>query len=431
MNGARGRGAAGRAAVARRKPQGYPLAAVLAGLGAMMAQLLRFPARHRIRTGDPHGLTGPAHLDRRTKNLTKRLSPGDIAVIDHLDLDRVSADALVGCEVAAVVNAASSISGRYPNHGPHVLMEAGIPLLDEVGPDVFTLVREGALVRLQGDTLYLGDEVVAKGRVQTAESVAAAMADAKAGIAEQLHAFVANTLEYMAHEGELLIDGIIVPELRTRFEGRHVLVVVRGHHYREDLATLRSYIREFKPLMIGVDGGADALVESGYQPDLIVGDMDSVSDESLKCGAELVVHAYVDGRAPGLSRLERLGLPVVVLPGPGTSEDVALLMADEKGASLIVAVGTHNTLDEFLDKGRSGYSSTFLTRLRVGGKLVDAKGVSRLYRPRVSGWALMVLVLAATATMLVALAVSPVGPIVSRYIATYWDAVKYWLTGIF
>jgi uncharacterized membrane-anchored protein len=370
-------------------------------------------------------------MDRRTKNLSKRLCPGDIAIIDHADLDRVSADALIRRHVAAVVNVATSISGRYPNHGPQLLLEAGIPLVDEAGPDLFAKVREGTIVRLNGETLYAGQEVIAKGRLQTAESVAAAMAEAKASVATQLQAFVANTLEYMTHEGELLIDGITAPELRTRMENKHVLVVVRGYHHREDLATLRSYIREFKPLMIGVDGGADALLEAGYQPHIIVGDMDSVSDAGLLCGAELVVHAYPDGRAPGLERVERLGLSAVLLPGPGTSEDIALLMADEKGASLIVAVGTHFSLDEFLDKDRPGSSSTILTRLRVGGgKLVDAKGVSRLYRPRVSGWALMVLVLAAGATILVAMAVSPAGQVLLSYLSAQWDAAKYWLTGL-
>jgi uncharacterized membrane-anchored protein len=394
-----------------------------------MAQFLRLPVKHRIRLDDLPGVVGAARLDRRTKNLTKRLCPGEIAIIDHVDLDRISADALVRRQVAAVVNAAASISGRYPNHGPQLLVKAGIPLVDDVGPEVFARVTEGMIVRLHGETLYAGDEVVAKGRLQTAGSVAAAMAEAKAGIADQLQAFVANTLDFMTREGELLIDGIVAPELRTRVEDRHVLVVVRGYHHREDLAALRSYIREFKPLMIGVDGGADALLEAGYRPNIIVGDMDSVSDHGLLSGAELVVHAYPDGQAPGLARVQRLGLPSVILPGPGTSEDIALLMADEKGASLIVAVGTHNTLDEFLDKGRSGYSSTFLTRLRVGGKLVDAKGVSRLYRPRVSGWALLVLVLAASATILVAMAVSPAGRILLRYLSAQWDAARYWIAG--
>jgi uncharacterized membrane-anchored protein len=396
----------------------------------MMAQFLKLQIIHRSRPEDLPGISGRARLDRRTKNLTKRLSMGDIAIIDHVDLDKVSADALLRLQVAAVVNAAPSISGRYPNLGPQVLVEAGVLLVDNVGPEVFRKVSEGTQVRLHEGTLYVADIPVAKGQVQTAETVAGAMAATKDGLAVQLQAFVANTLEYMTHEGELLIDGLAVPQLRTRLDNRHVLVVVRGPNHREDLATLRSYIREFKPLMIGVDGGADALLEAGYRPHLIVGDMDSVSDQGLLCGAELVVHAYADGRAPGLERVQRLGLPSVLFPGPGTSEDIALLMADEKGASLIVAVGTHNTLDEFLDKGRAGFSSTFLTRLRVGGKLVDAKGVNRLYRPRVSGWALMVLVLAACATILVAMAVSPAGKIFLLYLSTQWDTAKYWLTGL-
>ncbi len=397
----------------------------------MMAQFLKLPIVHRPKPNGQPGVTGPARLDRRTKSLAKRLCPGDIAIVDHQDLDWLSADALIGHHVAAVVNVAASISGRYPNHGPQLLVEAGIPLVDEVGPDVFARLTEGMIVRLDGETLYAGDDVVAKGQLQTADSVAVAMAEARAGVAAQLQAFVENTLEYMTQEGSLLLDGIAAPNLRTRIEGRHVLVVVRGHHHREDLATLRSYIREFKPLMIGVDGGADALLEAGYRPHLIVGDMDSVSDAGLECGAELVVHAYPDGNAPGMARVQLLGLTCVTCPAAGTSEDVALLLADQKGASLIVAVGTHNTLDEFLSRGRAGYSSTFLTRLRVGGKLVDAKGVSRLYRPRVSGWALTALVLAATAAMLTALAVSPAGPIIFRYVAIQWDAVKYWLTGLF
>jgi uncharacterized membrane-anchored protein len=400
-------------------------------MGLMMVQFLKRPITPRPKADDLPGVSGPARLDRRTKNLTKRLAPGDIAIIDHEDLDRVAAEALLHRQVAAVVNVAASISGRYPNAGPQLLVEAGVPLLDQAGPEVFRLVSEGKAVRLHEKTLYLGEEAVATGRLLTAGSVRAAMAEAQAGVAAQLQAFVANTMEYVAKEGGLLVDGIATPEIRTRIEGRHVLVVVRGHHYREDLATLRPYIREFKPLMVAVDGGADALLEAGYRPHIIVGDMDSVSDRGLACGAELVVHAYPDGQAPGLARVQSLGLTAVVCPAQGTSEDVALLLADQKGASLIVAVGTHNTLDEFLDKGRAGYSSTFLTRLRVGGKLVDAKGVSRLYRPRVSGWALMSLVLAASATVLIILAYSRTGQIFLRYLSTQWDVVRYWLSGLF
>jgi uncharacterized membrane-anchored protein len=398
---------------------------------AMKQQSRKFRRTRRTRSEDLPGIAATARIDRRTKSLSTRLRPGDIAIIDHADLDRTGADALIGHQVSAVVNVARSITGRYPNLGPQLLVDAGIPLVDDVGPEVFERISEGDQVRLDGETLYLGDHIVAKGRLQDLESVASSMAEAKTGLATEIEAFVANTMEYIKHEYPLLIDGIGAPALRTRFEGRDALVVVRGYRYREDLATLRSYIRECKPVMVGVDGGADALLEAGYRPDLIVGDMDSVSDRALACGAEIVVHAYPDGRAPGLARVESLGLSSVTCPAVGTSEDIALLLADEKGASLIVTVGRHDTLVEFLDKGRSGMSSTFLTRLRVIDKLVDQKGVSRLYRSRVSPKAVIPLVLAAAVTVLAAMVFLPTGQIFLSYLGTQLDTFRYWLTGLF
>jgi uncharacterized membrane-anchored protein len=385
----------------------------------------------RGRSGDLPGLQAPARLDRRTKNLTRRIVPGDIAIIDHADLDRVGAESLIRRQVSAVVNAAQSISGRYPNLGPQLLVEAGIPLVDDVGPDVFDHVKEGQTVRLDGDTLYLGDVIVAKGTVQTAESVAGDMASAKEGLADQLRGFMANTVDYINRDFELLIDGIRLPELRTRLEGRHALVVARGYRHREDLKALRSYIREFKPVVIAVDGGANALLDAGYRPDMIVGDMDSVSDKALKCGAELVVHAYPNGYAPGLPRVQDLGLESVLCPASGTSEDVAALLADEAGATLIVAVGMRFSLVEFLDKGRSGMASAVLTRIRVGDKIVDAKGVSRLYQSRISAWALVLLGLAAVATVLVTIASLPAGGIYLNDLGFALDQLRYWLTGLF
>jgi uncharacterized membrane-anchored protein len=376
--------------------------------------------------------TGTVRLDRRTKNLTKRLRPGDIAVIDHVDIDRVSADALVGCRVAAVVNAAPSISGRYPNLGPEILINAGIPLLDDVGKDVFARLKEGAQVRLEGSQLLTADgTVVAEGTAQDPLTVAAAMTDAKAGLSTQLEAFAANTMEYMKRERALLLDGVGVPDVETALDGRHALVVVRGYDYKEDLHALRPYIRDYRPVLIGVDGGADALREAGYQPDMIIGDMDSVSDDSLRCGAEVVVHAYADGRAPGLKRVQDLGVEAITFPAAATSEDIAMLLADEKGAKLIVAVGTHATLVEFLDKGRGGMASTFLTRLRLGGKLVDAKGVSRLYRSRISTTALVLLVLAALVSIGSALAVSTVGRVYLDLLIDQWDSFVFWLENLF
>jgi uncharacterized membrane-anchored protein len=375
-------------------------------------------------------VAGPARVDARTKNLTKRLRPGDIAVIDHTDLDKVSADALVAARPAAVVNAAASISGRYPNVGPQILVGAGIPLLDAAGPEVMKL-KDGQPLRIEGTGVWSGEERVAEGQVLDAETVESEMHDARAGLAVQIESFATNTMEFIRKERELLLDGIGVPPIRTQIDGRHCLIVVRGYHYREDLQTLRHYIREYRPVLVGVDGGADALLEAGHRPDLIVGDMDSVSDAALKCGAEIVVHAYRDGRAPGLARVQALGIEPVVFPAAGTSEDVAMLLCDDSGAELIVAVGTHVTLVEFLDKGRDGQASTFLTRLRVGGKLVDAKGVSRLYQARIPGRLLLSMLLAGLFALVAAIAATPTGQAWFQVIAARWDDIWSFIVGIF
>ncbi|BCJ67949.1 putative cytokinetic ring protein SteA [Polymorphospora rubra] len=386
---------------------------------------MRLPTLRRTRTVEPGIVTGTARLDRRTKRMVGRLRPGDIAIIDHVDLDRVAADSLVAVGVAAVLNAKPSVSGRYPNLGPEVLIEAGIPLLDDLGETAFQAIREGDTVRIDGNTVLLDGEPVAHGVRQDAETVAKAMADAREGLSVQLEAFAANTMEYLKQERDLLFDGVGVPEIETRIGGRHCLIVVRGYDYKADLDVLRPYIREYKPVLIGVDGGADALVEAGYTPDMIIGDMDSVTDDVLRCGAEVIVHAYPDGRAPGLARVQQLGLSAVTFPAAATSEDLAMLLADEKGASLLVAVGTHATLVEFLDKGRGGMASTFLTRLKVGGKLVDAKGVSRLYRQNISGSSLLLLVLSAVAAMASAVAVSTVGKTYLGVASEWWDNLVF------
>lgn len=347
-----------------------------------------------------------ARVDARTKRLLTRVQRGEVAVIDHEDLDRVAAEGLVDREVAAVVNASPSITGRYPNLGPMILTDAGIPLLDDVGPLLLRKVQEGMEVRVEDDRIYADGRLVGVGIRQTRESVGRAMEDAQVQLAAQLDAFARNTLDYMQRERDLLFGGGGMPDLDHDLTGRHVLVVVRGTNHREDLAALRSYIREVRPVLIGVDGGADALLEAGYRPDLIVGDMDSVSEEALRSGAELVLHAYASGEAPGRPRLEELGLSYEVLESGGMSEDAAFLLAHEKGADLIVAVGSHGNLREFLDKGRKGMSSTFLVRLRVGETLVDAKGVSRMYRGRIRGRDLALLIGAAFFSMMAVVAVS-------------------------
>ncbi|KQT98593.1 MULTISPECIES: putative cytokinetic ring protein SteA [Sanguibacter] len=375
------------------------------------------------------GVSGTAKVDRRTKDLTKRLRPGDIAVIDHLDIDRVAAEALVAAQPAAVLNAAKSISGRYPNLGPSILVDAGVVLVDDLGADIMS-VREGKTLRIEDGAVYLGDTLVTEGVLQDAEKVGADLEEAREGLSAQLESFAANTMDYLRRERDLLLDGVGIPAITTKIAGRQVLIVVRGYHYREDLQTLRSYIKEFRPILIGVDGGADAIIEAGWQPDLIVGDMDSVSDKTLRCGAEVVIHAYRDGRAPGLERVEALGVPFVVFPAAGTSEDIAMLLADDMGAEVIVAVGTHATLVEFLDKGRAGMASTFLTRLRVGGKLVDAKGVSRLYRHRISTAQLVLLAVAGLAAVVAAMVSTSVGQTFLGLTGARMDDLWSWVVNL-
>jgi uncharacterized membrane-anchored protein len=358
-------------------------------------------ALRRAPSRDTGAIVGRARVDRRTKELVKRLQPGEVAIIDHRDLDRVAADALVEAGAAAVVNASPSISGRYPNGGPIRVVRAAIPLLDDVGKEVMAAVAEGDLVEVQGSSVLTRGEVVATGTLLDEAGIEAAMEEARSRIGVELEHFAANTLEYVRREAQLTFLPLVLPPLTSDFQRRHALVVVRGHDYREDLRHLRGYIREHRPVLIGVDGGADALLEVGLKPDVIIGDFDSVSERALGTGADLIHHVHPDGRAPGRDALQEWGVPYEEFVVEGTSEDAAMLLAYEAGAQLIVAVGTHATMVEFLDKGRAGMSSTFLTRLRLGPVLVDAKGVSQLYEGRVRTGDLMLLIGAAVAAMLV------------------------------
>jgi uncharacterized membrane-anchored protein len=377
---------------------------------------IRLGRRHQ-REARNGTIEGTARLDRRTKRLTGRLRPGDIAIIDHDELDRVAAETLLERGAAAVVNVRSSVSDRYPNLGPLVLVSAGVTVLDEVGPEVFDRVREGDFVRVEGNKLVSGAETVAEGQTLTETDVRRRMDAAHDRMSHLVEQFAENTLEYVRREQNILLEAVRTPDLRTRIKGRHALVVTRGSHYREDLDMLRAYTREMNPVVIAVDGAADACFERGIRPDIILGDMDSVSQRALVSGAELVVHSYENGDAPGLQTVEALGLKGKVLTAPGTSEDVAMLLAYECGAELIVAVGSHTSLIEFLDKGRQGMASTFLARLRIGPRLVDAKGVSQLYnRLPIRTRDLILLVGAALLTLLIiSFAFEP--------IRTYWQVV--------
>jgi uncharacterized membrane-anchored protein len=325
-------------------------------------------------------------VGRRTKELVRRIQPGDVAVIFHRDLDAMAASQLVERRPCAVVNAEASTSGRYVNGGPRVLLEGGIPLFDATDAEWADDIRDGETIRVAGAGVYRGEIRLTRVREVTEATLQAQRAAARDNLETEIAAFAENTLRYLADDKALLLNPTDVPATAVKIDGRPALIVVRGEGYRADLEMVRPYVKEQQPVLIGVDGGADALLECGFTPDILLGDMDSASDDAIRKAGQVIVHAYVDGRAPGLQRVQALGRDVTTFAVPGTSEDAAMLLAYERGASLIVAVGTHFSLEEFLDKGRAGMASTFLVRLRVGARLVDAKGVSRLYgggiRPR-------------------------------------------------
>ncbi len=396
---------------------------------------MKFPSRHQPVDGLP-GISGTARVDRRTTGLVRRLRRGDIAVIDHLDLDRAHAEQLVEAGVVAVVNAAPFISGRYPNLGPELLVKAGVILLDDVGLEVFKRVQDGAGVRVDGHRLLRGEDVVAEGTRLGPDEVAAKMTDARGGLATQLQSFTHNTTEFLRREQDLLLHGQGVPPLHTKVAGRPVVVVVRAYDHRADLRKLRRFIREQRPVLIGVDAGADALQMAGHRADIVVVGVEglgqgttaheqgqTVTDKALRSSREVVLHTDRGGRTIGSDRLERLGVRTEELAASGTTEDVALLLADTAGASLVITVGMHATLDEFLDRQRAGLASTFLTRLRVGPKLIDAKGVPQLYAGRVRMWHLALVLLAGLTALAVALSATPVG-------AEWWDSLQGALTDL-
>jgi uncharacterized membrane-anchored protein len=386
----------------------------------------RIPALLSRRNGASAGqaIAGTARLGRRTKHLVKRLGPGDVAVIDHLNIDRIAAEELIATGVRAVLNASQSSNGRYPNTGPLLLARAGVRLLDAEDGDPFELLRDGDAVTVADGVVSVGGREVLRGRRLAVGELERQLEEQRERIDEALAEFAENTVAHVRQETDLLTGSVEFPRTRASFRDRHVLIVVRGEHHRRDLKALRAYIRDVRPLVVAVDGGADGALEMGLKPDVILGDMDSAGDEALCCGAELIVHAYPDGRSPGRQRLLEMGLEHTLLPAAGTSEDVAMLMAYEKGAALIVSVGAHFNLIEFLDRKRGGMSSTFLTRLRIGERLVDAKGVSRLYNPS-SGFLPVALFLAAFAILLTIVVITSPG--LSDLVDLVWLKIRIWL----
>jgi len=376
------------------------------------------------------GLVGTARVDRDIDRLLRRVGPGDIAVIDALDLDRITADALVEAEVAAVVNASPSISGRYPNLGPEVLVANGVALIDETGPDVFKKVKDGAKVRLHDGGVYSGDRRLILGTERTDIEIADLMHKAKSGLVAHLESFAGNAIEFIRSESPLLIDGIGIPDIDIDLHRRHVVVVSDEPGAVEDLKNLKPFIKEYQPVLIGVGTGAETVRKAGYRPQLIVGDPEQIGAEVLRCGAQVVLPADADGHAPGLERIQDLGVGAMTFPAAGSATDLALLLADHHGAALIVTAGHSASIEEFFDRSRQRSNpSTFLTRLKVGEKLVDAKAVATLYRNRISAGAMALLVLAMLIAVVAALWVSQADTAMVDWILDRWNQFSLWVQG--
>ena len=382
------------------------------------------PSRNTSRPG----VIGTARVDRDVDRLLRRVCPGDIVVLDVLDLDRITADALVDAEIAAVVNASTSVSGRYPNLGPEVLVANGVTLIDETGPEVFKKIRDGAKVRLYNGGVYSGDRRLIRGTERTDQEIADLMQEAKTGLVAHLEAFAGNAIEFIRSESPLLIDGIGIPDVDVELHRRHVVVVADEDHAADDLKRLKPFIKEYQPVLIGVGTGAEVLRKAGYRPQLIVGDPSELSTEVLKSGAQVVLPADADGHAPGLERIQDLGVGAMTFPAAGSATDLALLLADHHGAALLVTAGHSVNIETFFDRARQHSNpSTFLTRLRVGEKVVDAKAVATLYHNRISGGAIALLILTMLITVIVALWVSRTDTMVLHWAVEYWNHFTLWV----
>lgn len=377
------------------------------------------------------GIVGTVRTDRDINRLLQRLNPGDIAVIDILDLDRITADALVDARVSAVVNVSPSISGRYPNLGPEVLVANGITLIDSIGSEVFKKVKDGSTVRVHNGGIYNGDRRLIAGTPRTDADVHHLMNEAKTGLVAHLEAFSGNTIEFIRSESPLLIDGIGIPDVDIDLRNRHVVVVSDGIGATQDLKNLKPFIKEYQPVLIGVGAGADTLRKAGYRPLIVVGDPLLMSNDVLKSGAQVVLPADADGHAAGLERIQDLGVGAVTFPAAGSAADLALLLADHHGASLIVTVGHTASIEEFFDRQRQQSNpSTFLTRLKVGAKLVDSKAVATLYRNRFSGGVIALLILAVLVAVITMLWVTSAGDSAAEWLLAYWNRLTVWVQNL-
>jgi uncharacterized membrane-anchored protein len=361
------------------------------------------------------GVTGTARVGR-TGAVVRRLRRGDVAVLDHVDMDRDTATALVDAGVTAVVNASPMISGRYAHLGPEVLAEAGVLLVDQIGAEGRDRIRDEAPVRVHAGQVYAAaadgsGELLASGRQVDSDMVHIEMAAARSGLLVQLDDLTHSTSDFLRREQQLLVDGRGLPEVGTDLSGRPVVVVAEAKH--ADLQALRRFVREQAPALIAVGAVADDLIGVSWAPDVVVvtaGDPSSLpSVDALRIARDVVVLAPGGSSRSELAAIETAGVTPYLVDSTASAEDVALLLADRADARLMVGVGLSSRLEDILDPERSVHASTFATRLKVGSRLVDASAVQALYGSRRSPLQLALVLLTGTTALLAAIAVTPVG----------------------
>ncbi len=371
------------------------------------------------------GVIGPARLVRRPEELSSVRS-GDVVVLDMVDLSAEAAQSLAERRVAAVVNVATSSSGRYPNLGPQLLVDAGIVLVDRVGEAVWQSLRSGDVVRVHEGAVFLGDITIATGVEMTSARVRDQLDEASSGLTNQLDSIVANAANTLRRDRAMLLEGAGIPAVATAIKGRPTVVVSDGPEAAADLKAIRSFIRDHDPVLIGVGAGADLLLDLGLRPNLLVGGGDDLSGRAIERSGEVVIVSAA-GRLDRPEQFEAHGLQPVVFTAAGTAENLAVLLADHNDAAVIVLVGAPSRLVDVVDADTADAAGTFIARLRAGSRVVDAQAVSWFARQRLSWFTPLLLLLAGVVAVVAAVATTPLG---HEWISPVTDSVTSWIEGL-
>jgi len=323
-------------------------------------------------------IKGIACKDKLTKHLIQRINKNQIAILKHKAIDLVAAQDLKYKKVKAIINCEPSIDRDCNLDGIKYLIDNNIRIFDVMEESFFETVQEGDVVSLYNNCIYVNNRFCAYYKEIKASDIESYNMEKNTNSMEKNRQFILNTMNYMNFELHYFTNPIELPSLSTNIKDREVLIVSRGRNYREDLKSIKKFILNKKPVIISVDGGADAVTDMGLRSNIIIGDMDSVSDNSLINCDEIIVHSYSNGYAPGLTRIKSKGLRYKLIKIKGTSEDAALFLAKLKGASTIYLIGGHNCLHEFAEKNRAGMGSTVLLRLLFGHSIIDLKGISNV-----------------------------------------------------